>query len=69
MIKLIKNGIHDLESFKFEIATSKEKVNTFSRTKLKWVIIWIVGWICCPLAFGIIMFVINIFANMFAWNH
>ncbi len=43
MIKLIKNGIHDLESFKFEIATSKEKVNTFSRTKLKWVIIWIVG--------------------------
>ncbi len=68
MIKLIKNGIHDLGSSKFEIATSKEKVNTFSGTKLKWIIIWLVGWICLPFAFGIIMFVINIFANMFALN-
>ncbi len=66
IFKLIKNSLSDIAIGSDFGNAGKEKVQTFSKSKLKWIAVWLISWITLPFAFGILMYVINLFANLFA---
>lgn len=66
MFKFFKGSLVDVAASKDFGDRSKKGAATFSGTKLKWVLIWIGMWLMMPFAFGIIMFIIDIFARLFS---
>ena len=67
LFKIIKSLLSDVTFGGAEMRASRQNnKKSTSLSKFKWVLIWLLTWLLLPFCFGLVMYLINLFASLFS---